>query len=74
MTAQEFCFWLQGYFDISKASQMGEEQVSIVRAQLSNVFHNKTKDTLVNPLKGLNPGVIFIDEYLRDPNKKPPSA
>jgi len=38
MTSRDFCYWLQGYFEISKASTLSEEQTQDVRNHLNMVF------------------------------------
>lgn len=38
MTSRDFCFWLQGYFEISGAAGLSVEQAEIVRKHLGLVF------------------------------------
>jgi hypothetical protein len=41
MTAREFCYWLQGYFEISdddKTTVLGTAQVRAIRRHLEMVF------------------------------------
>ncbi len=42
MTAQEFCYWLQGHLEISKTKVLGEEELKIVREHLQLVFTKVT--------------------------------
>lgn len=75
MTAEQFCLWLQGYLDISKATQFGEEQTLIIKASLSSVFCGLT---IMNgaDIKAHEPKqdfrVIYLEDYFN--GRKPPSA
>lgn len=48
MTATEFVYWLQGFFEISNAEGMTKEQVQIVKDHISLVL---TKVTPAAPVK-----------------------
>ncbi len=49
MTSREFCYWLQGYFEINNnqprepafADSLNPEQVKAIRAHLALVFHHE---------------------------------
>lgn len=38
MNAVDFCFWLQGYFEISGNSEINKEQSKIIQDHLALVF------------------------------------
>lgn len=38
MTSRDFCYWLQGYFEVSKSEELTVEQTAIIHAHLSMVF------------------------------------
>lgn len=38
MTSRDFVYWLQGFFEISSATSIGDEEVSIIRKHLNMVF------------------------------------
>lgn len=38
MTSRDFVYWLQGFFEISEAKGMTEEQTSVVKKHLALVF------------------------------------
>jgi len=38
MNTIDFCFWLQGYFEISGKKELTQEQVEIVKNHLNLVF------------------------------------
>lgn len=38
MTSRDFCYWLQGFFEVAKPNTMTAEQISMVQKHLSLVF------------------------------------
>ncbi|WP_155914740.1 hypothetical protein [Asticcacaulis sp. AC460] len=38
MKATEFCYWLQGMFELSKPSELNAEQTELIRQHLAMVF------------------------------------
>jgi len=38
MTSRDFCFWLQGFFEVSEATVLTEAQVVVVKKHLNLVF------------------------------------
>lgn len=42
MSTQDFCYWLQGYFEISGEECLTKEQVKIVKDHLKLVFDKQT--------------------------------
>lgn len=61
MTSRDFCYWLQGFFEISKTSELQSEQVDMIQRHLNLVFkheidpsmggreHQKELDQIHNP-------------------------
>jgi len=41
MTSADFCYWLQGYFEISETKQLNEKQTTIVKNHLNLVFRHE---------------------------------
>lgn len=39
MKAEQFCYWLQGHFELSKEKELNEEQVAEIKKHLSMVFY-----------------------------------
>lgn len=74
MTSEQFCLWLQGYLDISKATQFGEDQTSIIKAALSKVFVPTVRADADIKMPETTTGfkVIYLDDYFN--GRKPPSA
>lgn len=58
MDSIQFCYWLQGFFEISKADCLTTEQIEIIKKHLSSVFTGEI-------LNG-NPSIIF-DTLLKPP-------
>ena len=42
MNAQDFCYWLQGYFEIAGNNSMTDEQVAVIKEHLQLVFNKVT--------------------------------
>lgn len=38
MTNKEFCYWLQGYFEITKKHSFTEERVRVIHYRLNNII------------------------------------
>jgi len=38
MTSRDFCFWLQGYFELSGSTELSEAQVDGIKRHLNLVF------------------------------------
>lgn len=38
MTSRDFCFWLQGHFELNEGAYLSGEQVQSIRAHLALVF------------------------------------
>lgn len=41
MTSRDFCFWLQGHFEISKTKSLGEGETEMVKRHLALVFKHE---------------------------------
>ena len=46
MNTIDFCFWLQGYFEISGTSEISEDKAKIIQNHLSLVFKHE-----IDPLR-----------------------
>jgi hypothetical protein len=42
MTPQNFCYWLQGYFELTNGSNLSEEQVNLIKEHLQLTFNKVT--------------------------------
>jgi hypothetical protein len=41
MTSRDFCYWLQGFFEVSNQTQIYETQVQQIRNHLNLVFQHE---------------------------------
>ena len=41
MESRDFCYWLQGLFELAEPSTLNERQVQIIRNHLSMVFYHE---------------------------------
>lgn len=41
MTSRDFAYWLQGFFEVSNATSMDDQQVTIVKNHLALVFKHE---------------------------------
>lgn len=46
MTSIDFCYWLQGYFEISEATSLNEVETKIIKNHLNLVFKHE-----IDPLR-----------------------
>lgn len=44
MTKDEFILWLHGFFEISNAKTLNEEQTALIRGEVEKFFHKATPD------------------------------
>ena len=43
MKSDDFCYWLNGFFDLTDAKEMSAEQTKVLREHLAMVFDQKVK-------------------------------
>jgi hypothetical protein len=41
MSPSEFCYWLQGFFELGGSTVLSREQVEMIKAHLGYVFEHK---------------------------------
>lgn len=41
MTSRDFVYWLQGYFEISDAKNINEQQIQVIKNHLNLVFKHE---------------------------------
>ena len=46
MTELQFCYWLQGYFELSGTKELNPEQVKAIQEHLALVFTKVTTSTV----------------------------
>jgi len=50
MTARDFCYWLQGYFELTGFDTLNEVQVKQVKAHLGMVFRHEIDPSFGPPV------------------------
>lgn len=66
MTSRDFCYWLQGHFEISKCKEMDKAQTEMVKRHLALVFKHE-----IDPSYGGDPEEL---QAIHDGKKKPFSS
>lgn len=46
MTSRDFCFWLQGIFEVGKPEALNAEATAIIKAHLALVFKHEIDPTM----------------------------
>lgn len=41
MTSRDFCYWLQGYFEISDSKELNDKQIESIKKHLALVFKHE---------------------------------
>jgi hypothetical protein len=41
MTSREFCYWLQGHFELNNGDELTPHQVQLIKKHLNLVFHHE---------------------------------
>lgn len=78
MTSREFCYWLQGYFEINSATQVvsiSSSQAQVIKQHLALVFTHeidpsygdKDKQELLNKIHAMTP-IQFSDPPYDNPD------
>lgn len=49
MTSRDFCYWLQGYFEISESKELGEKELEVVKRHLNLVFKHEIDPSMGPP-------------------------
>lgn len=57
MNSIDFCYWLQGHFELSESNQLTEKQVEIIKNHLNLVFKHEI-DPLVESKSPLQKAVL----------------
>lgn len=54
MTPRDFCYWLQGYFELRKEEHLHEEQLITIKEHLQLVFVKETDGLGLKPAPEIN--------------------
>ncbi len=44
MTQDQFCYWLQGFFEMTKEEKLSKAQIKMIKEHLALVFEKKTSN------------------------------
>ena len=72
MTSRDFCYWLQGYFEVGEPSNLTEDQLTCVKRHLNLVFAHEIDPSMgskehqakLNKIHG-SPGTGASDRLIR---------
>lgn len=48
MTSRDFCYWLQGYFEVSNTKEIGPKETELIKAHLNMVFKHEIDPSMGN--------------------------
>lgn len=80
MTSRDFCFWLQGVFEVGKVTSLGAEQTELVRRHLALVFKHEIDPSQGTPehqvdLQAIHDGLKElekkVDHHAGSPHARP---
>jgi hypothetical protein len=80
MTSRDFCYWLQGHFELhptpAKTGELDRAQVEIIKRHLSMVFEHEIDPSLGSPehvktLQALHDGLAKAHERIEEVAKLP---
>ncbi len=80
MTDRDFCFWLQGFFEVANPKEMCEDQIKMVREHLNLVFEHafapkpaaEPPPVKEVPAKGIAEALEEMRKQQEDPEKLKP--
>lgn len=65
MNSESFCYWLQGFLEVSGAKSVDAQQLQVIKDHLNLVFQKKTPNYDFN--KQLHPNMIPLPSLLDEP-------
>jgi hypothetical protein len=69
MTSRDFCYWLQGFLEISKPESLTKEQLHVIHKHLSLVFVHEIDPSFGDEQKQSLLNKIHKEEQLQPKNK-----
>lgn len=70
MSPQDFCYWLQGFFEVAEPRTLSAKQTAMIREHLALVFENVTAENLK-----ISPELDLICSKLEeDPTEEGPTV
>jgi hypothetical protein len=76
MTSREFCYWLQGLFELSETKALDAKQTELVRCHLAMVFKHEIDPSYGTPehqaeLGKLHEAVEKLEKHAASPHARP---
>ncbi len=76
MTSQNFCYWLQGLFEVGKPTELNAEQVSLIKRHLDMVFLHEIDPSQGTPehqaeLQKLHDGLAQVKQQVQSIKDRP---
>jgi hypothetical protein len=67
MTSRDFCYWLQGYFEVSEPKEISEKETQMIKKHLALVFKHEIDPSMgdekhqeeLNNIHGGKDDVVF---------------
>lgn len=67
MTSRDFCYWLQGYFEISGQTTIPPERAELIKRHLAMVFAHEIDPSFGGPKEQKKLGEIHGQSQFSDP-------
>lgn len=68
MTPEQFCYWLQGYFEMTEGNaNLSQNQIEMIKSHLALVFHKVTPNLGVESIDGFDPVLSFNPNLICSP-------
>ncbi len=69
MTAEQFTYWLQGFFELSGTTTLNEQQVKVVKDHIALVLNKVTPEYAVSGRDAILPKPDGTLKNIKVPNK-----
>jgi len=67
MNEEQFCYWLQGFFEMTEADTLSKKQILMIKEHLNLVFTKVTNSP--KDLAGEDSSIFFVPRPGYDPNE-----
>lgn len=75
MQSRDFCFWLQGLFELSAPTELNAKQTKLIKQHLSLVFKHEIDPSMPDPTGELQAIHDGVQPIVKPPHKpKPPQT
>ena len=70
MTPENFCYWLQGMFELTKSDTLSKQQITIIKNHLQLVFNKVTPDVELEESDEISDFADSLKEMMDDIEKQ----